>query len=80
MGLIDYGRRQVEVTANGTRIVTSKSKDGLYMTRIYIDSSGNFIKGDCYRGDLKGEHSHLSYRNGKTVNDRGVIMDDYFND
>lgn len=80
MGLIDYGRRQVEVTANGTRIVTSKSKDGLYMIRIYIDSSGNFIKGDCYRGDLNGEHSHLSYRNGKTVNDRGVIMDGYFND
>lgn len=80
MGLTDYTGRQVEVTANGTRIVTSKSRDGLYITRIYIDSSGNFIKGDCYRGNLNGEHSHLSYKDGKIVNDRGILIDDYFND
>lgn len=80
MGLTDYGSRQVEVTSNGTRIITSKSRDGQYTTRIYIDLNGSFIKGDCYRGDLNGEHSHLSYKNGKIVNDRGVIIDDFFND
>ena len=80
MGLTDYGSREVEITANGTRIVTSKSRDGLYTTRVYIDSNGNFIKGDCYRGDLNGPHSHLSYRNGRIENDRGVLINDYFND
>ena len=80
MGLTDYGNREVEVTANGTRIVTSRSKDGLYTTRVYLDSKGEFLKGDCYRGDLNGEHSHLSYKNGKIVNDRDVVINDYFNE
>ena len=80
MGLTDYNDRKVEITSNGTKIVTSKSKDGEYTTRVYYDKDGNFIKGDCYRGDLNGEHSHLSYRDGKIINDRGVVINDYFNE
>lgn len=78
MGLTNYGSRTTTTTANGSTITTSKSADGSVTTKTVHSSDGTFIKGDVYRGDLNGPHSHFSFKDGKTINDRGVSRSDVF--
>lgn len=76
MGLTNYDARTEKVNPTGTRIITSKSDDGSYTTRVYIDKDGECVKGSVYRGPLDGKHSHYDKEKGDIRGD--VIRSDVF--